>query len=227
MEDFFFYCQIRYQGIDAMERRQISTEIPLTEVPSLMRALAFFPTEREVWFVLVQFIKGDGVVTKKNIFTFIFGQVEDMTNEIKYSKYAETGNYVTKIVLEDFIKLYVNHRPAFGISSDEFTQAFHILGDSDSNGQHVLQRSELLEFLRDRGVSENQKFLSWSDFCAPKYPYKYFCFSCLLLYLLTGENMTEEEVAECFTTLLGLDEEEEEEEGTIFKREDLKSESMW
>lgn len=38
--------------------------------------------------------------------------------------------------------------------------------------------------------------------------------------------MTEEEVAECFTTLLGLDEEEEEEEGKIFKREDSKSESM-
>lgn len=37
--------------------------------------------------------------------------------------------------------------------------------------------------------------------------------------------MTEEEVAECFTTLLGLDEEQEEEEWNVFKKEDLKSES--
>lgn len=40
--------------------------------------------------------------------------------------------------------------------------------------------------------------------------------------------MTEEEVAECFTTLLGLDEEEEEEgeEGKPFKREEFQSGSM-
>lgn len=39
--------------------------------------------------------------------------------------------------------------------------------------------------------------------------------------------MTEEEVAECFTTLLGLDEEEEEEEeGNVLRREHFKSESM-
>lgn len=71
---------------------------------------------------------------------------------MKFSKYAETGNYVTKIDLEDFIKLYVNHRPAFGISSEEFTQAFRFLGDCDSEGQHVLQREDLLDFLRDRGT---------------------------------------------------------------------------
>lgn len=151
-----------------------------------------------------------------------------MTNEIKYSKYAQTGNYVTKIDLEDFIKLYVNHRPAFGISSGEFTQAFHILGDSDSGGQCVLQRHEMLEFLRDRGASENCNFINSSDFCACdlRYTPLQMFFSCLLVSSLTGENMTEEEVAECFTTLLGLDEEEEEGEGHVFKREDFKSESM-
>lgn len=55
---------------------------------------------------------------------------------------------------------------------------------------------------------------------------------CVFLLSMTGEHMTEEDVAECFTILLGLNEEEEEEEGARgggdhSEHDILKSECMW
>ncbi|KAJ7994271.1 hypothetical protein DPEC_G00264160 [Dallia pectoralis] len=140
MEDFFYYCQLRNQGIDSMEVRKVASRIPVTQVPFVMRALGFFPTEQEL---------------------------EDMQNEVKFSKYAETGRYEVDIDLEEFIKLYVNHRPAFGISREELFHAFRVLGDATETGTPVVKRDELLKLLQDR-----------------------------------GEHMTEDELAECFTTLL-------------------------
>ncbi|XP_058889004.1 cilia- and flagella-associated protein 251-like isoform X1 [Acipenser ruthenus] len=142
LEDYFYYCQLRTQGIDTMETRQVSTKIPLTETPFVMRALGFYPTEQEV---------------------------EDMLNEIKFSKYVDTGKYVIDIDLADLLKLYINHRPAFGISAYELQHAFEVLGLQNENCGNALNRGELLQLLQS-----------------------------------TGEHMTEEELAEYFSTLLGL-----------------------
>lgn len=59
-----------------MQRRKISDTIPLAEIPYVMRAMGFFPTEQ---------------------------QIEDMVNELKYSTYVETGKFKERCSLEDFI----------------------------------------------------------------------------------------------------------------------------
>ncbi|XP_069820104.1 cilia- and flagella-associated protein 251 [Dendropsophus ebraccatus] len=142
LEDYFYYAQLRNQGIDTMETRQVSTHIPLKEVPFVMRALGYYPTEQEV---------------------------ENMLNEVKFSEYVNTGRQVTHINLGDFIKLYINHRPAFGLSLKELQQAFQVLGFTNENGEASLSRGELLQLLQTR-----------------------------------GEHMTEEELADYLSTLLGL-----------------------
>jgi len=48
MEEYFYYCQLQNQELNTMETRLVSTRIPLADVPFLMRALGFYPTEQEV-----------------------------------------------------------------------------------------------------------------------------------------------------------------------------------
>lgn len=48
LEDYFYYVQLHSHGIDMLETRQVSTYIPLEEIPSLMRAMGFYPSEEEV-----------------------------------------------------------------------------------------------------------------------------------------------------------------------------------
>ncbi|NWH49739.1 CF251 protein, partial [Fregata magnificens] len=141
LEDYFYYAQLRSHGIDTLETRQVSTHIPLEEIPSVMRAMGFYPSEEKI---------------------------EEMINEVKFSKYVDTGEQVTKINLGDFIKLYINHRPAFGLSMKKIQRAFQVLGYDNENGDKVIGRGDLLLLLQCR-----------------------------------GEHMTEEELAQCLTTLLG------------------------
>ncbi|KAG9487705.1 hypothetical protein GDO78_007480 [Eleutherodactylus coqui] len=142
LEDYFYYAQLRNQGIDTMETRQVSTHIPLKEVPFIMRALGYYPTEQEV---------------------------ENMLNEVKFSDYVNTGKQVMHINLGDFIKLYINHKPAFGLSLKELQQAFQVLGFTNENGERDINRGHLLQLLQTR-----------------------------------GEHMTEEELADYLSTLIGL-----------------------
>jgi len=143
LEDYFYYAQIRSQGVDTTDTRQVSTKVPLVQVPYIMRALGFYPTEQEI---------------------------DDMINELKFSNYVATGKYVTEIDLGEFIKLYVNHRPAFGLSPFDLHEGFTKLGTPGDEG-FAIDRDRLLALLQNK-----------------------------------GEHMTEGELAEYMSTLLGLGE---------------------
>uniref|UniRef100_A0A8D2Q6N2 Cilia- and flagella-associated protein 251 n=1 Tax=Varanus komodoensis TaxID=61221 RepID=A0A8D2Q6N2_VARKO len=124
LEDYFYYAQLCHQGIDTMEPRKVSTHIPLEQVPFVMQAMGFYPSEE---------------------------QIEDMLNEVKFSEYLDTGKQVTHINLGDFIKLYVNHRPAFGLAAREIQNAFRVLGYKNESHELALDREELLLLLQHRG----------------------------------------------------------------------------
>uniref|UniRef100_H0VLJ6 WD repeat domain 66 n=1 Tax=Cavia porcellus TaxID=10141 RepID=H0VLJ6_CAVPO len=124
LEDYFFYSQIRSQGIDTMETRKVSDHICLAEVPFVMRAIGFYPSEEKI---------------------------EDMFNEIRFSEYADTGKLIDKINLPDFLKVYVNHRPPFGNTLQGIRQSLAVLGAPNAQGESALGREEFLELLLTRG----------------------------------------------------------------------------
>ncbi|CAF1079452.1 unnamed protein product, partial [Brachionus calyciflorus] len=100
MKELFYYSQLRHHGLNENTERVIKLTIPLGEIPFVMRGLGFYPTEQEV---------------------------EDMINEVKFSEYVDTNKFVETINLDDFIRLYINHRPAFGLDPYEIYNSFKIL----------------------------------------------------------------------------------------------------
>merc|ERR1712232_340060 len=83
-----------------------------------MRALGFYPTKFEI---------------------------NRMCNEVKYADFTETGKLKRLISLDDFIKLYVNHRPVFGVGKEDIAKAFNALsnGDSKLNWKKLLDRLQV------------------------------------------------------------------------------------
>ncbi len=48
MKDFFYYAMIRAQVEDTTKTRELSAEVPVDQLPFLMRAMGYYPTEFEV-----------------------------------------------------------------------------------------------------------------------------------------------------------------------------------
>jgi len=121
MKDYFYYSQIRSQGEDTTKARVLDGMIPVEEIPHLLCALGYFPTQLEI---------------------------KNMTNEVKYSKFGESGEYVDRIGFEDLVKLYINHRPVFAVGPEQVQQAFESLKHRDLG---PMSRDQLITLLTGSG----------------------------------------------------------------------------
>ena len=52
--------------------------------------------------------------------------------------------------------VYVNHRPVFGLNPADIVDAFDKIGTVDDSDEVVIERSELLRLLQDKGGCCNQ-----------------------------------------------------------------------
>ncbi|XP_045881258.1 cilia- and flagella-associated protein 251 isoform X1 [Meles meles] len=133
LEDYFYYSQLRSQGIDTMETRKASEHICLSELPFVMRAIGFYPSEEKI---------------------------EDMFNEVRFSEYVDTGKLIDKINLPDFFKVYLNHRPPFGNTMRGIQESFDILGFTNSKGKKAIRREDFLNLLLTKGEHMTEEEMS-------------------------------------------------------------------
>jgi WD40 repeat protein/Ca2+-binding EF-hand superfamily protein len=98
--DYYYYCQIRAQGEDSMDSREMTGRVPLQDIPNFMRAIGYYPSETEI---------------------------DNMVNEIKYKNFTTTGQLETTVSLGDLIIMYTNHRPVVPHNSEEIVAAFNAI----------------------------------------------------------------------------------------------------
>ena len=84
LQNVFYFCQLEAQGLETEGDRKVTRSIPLNKVADGVRALGWFPSEL---------------------------QIEELLTEIKFSQFHKTQEQATEVDLDDFIKLYLNHRP--------------------------------------------------------------------------------------------------------------------
>lgn len=63
-----------------------------------------------------------------------------MKDEVKFSNFAETGQHVNAVDLNTFIRLFVNHRPVYGIGKNNIQEAFSALLSEDNKERGILTR---------------------------------------------------------------------------------------
>ena len=169
--DYFYYAQIRAQGEETTKKRKIKLTIPFSQIPNLMRSLGYYPSQLDIQHLTYE-VSTQLVSTNKPI--------DDV-----------------EVHFKDFIKLFVNHRPAVGVTKADIAEAFECIKAHTNKSETLtegINKEVLFSMLIEQGESIPQEELDQ-------------CLQCLL-----GENITEEWLFEDFTLksfeggLLGFEE---------------------
>lgn len=77
-----------------------------------------------------------------------------MMNEVRFSNYTDDGEVSHYVDLQTFIKLFVNHRPVYGIGKNNIDEAFNaiIAENEDSIGIDTIHREDLIKMLSSDGA---------------------------------------------------------------------------
>ena len=78
MNDFFYYSMIRSKKENTTKTRKLGGQVPVDQLPNLMRAMGYYPTLQEI---------------------------QNMQNEVRFSSYTESGQPNLSVNFETFIKL--------------------------------------------------------------------------------------------------------------------------
>lgn len=80
-----------------------------------------------------------------------------MQDEVKFSVYADQGDPTTTVNMETFIRLFVNHRPVYGIGNNDIEDAFKAL--AAESGRIDLSSQDLINMLKSEGEDFSQEEL--------------------------------------------------------------------
>ncbi|CAD8043854.1 unnamed protein product [Paramecium primaurelia] len=130
LKDFFYYSQIRSKDEHTTKARKLDGLVPLTAIADMMRSMGYFPTNQEI---------------------------ENMINEIKFSKYLETGEQISELEINTFLKLYVNHKPVNGVTKGQIYDALKTL----SNDSGVIPWDQFTELLKTKGEKLDEQEIEY------------------------------------------------------------------
>lgn len=130
-------------GEDSTKSHSLNSNVPVSQVCNILRALGVYPTEKEAM---------------------------EIENEIRFSQFVESGRRVEEIDLDTLIQgttssiyilncsVYVNHRSVFSVNKSMLREAFRALG-ADENGQ--IDTQSLLLSLQYKGISPISSLLNF------------------------------------------------------------------
>lgn len=175
MADYFYYAQLRAQGEDSKLPRAITGAVPLSELPNLVRALGFYPSEAELDRLLVEAAHSAVHATGELTGTVGFDEFVRRTRAAwarqawqprgggatrarprgPARSRASTPAPLPRAPLP--LPVYVNHRPVFGVGKEHIEEAFKMLSDALVGGgggeaKGALSREQLLYALENLGA---------------------------------------------------------------------------